>query len=233
MLRKTEKSRRRGFYRQREFYRLWFEYLRLAKKSDRRDVKDALKRSATFYAPWGDVLAERFDVWWPKHAQLFEERHVVRRLAGGEKPSSPQSLVVEIPLNQSATKLTRAVKQLIEKAVKELRSEDKRKNKAIPSAQFAMTEGAEPKQRAVREMLTVYRDIYVKNPTSTSRQLLDIAQQLYKSRKQKKWAVIPPALIVASDDEPDLRAERNIRRYVQKAEKVMLNVANGNFPGKY
>ena len=28
-------------------------------------------------------------------------------------------------------------------------------------------------------------------------------------------------------------AERNIRRYRQKAKKLMLNVASGQFPGKY
>ena len=80
MEKKIAPSKRGGFYRQREFYRLWFEYLRLAKRSQRQDVKDALKRSATFYAPWGDVLAERFDVWWPKRKPLFEERYVVRLL---------------------------------------------------------------------------------------------------------------------------------------------------------
>ena len=44
----------------RENFRLWFEYLRLAKKSTNRKVIEALKRSALFYEPWGDVLSEGF-----------------------------------------------------------------------------------------------------------------------------------------------------------------------------
>ena len=142
---------------------------------------------------------------------------------------------MEIPLNQSTTKLVRTVKALIEKTRKGRGPDDNRKNKAIPSAQFAMTEGSEPKQRAVREMLTVYRDIHLKNAKLNSRQLLEVTHKHYKSRKQKRWATIPHALTVADTTNPESwrTAERNLRRYIQKAEKVMFNVANGSFPGKY
>jgi hypothetical protein len=40
----------------------------------------------------------------------FEERFVVRLLGAGKRPSDPQSLVMEIPLNQSTTKLAGAAK---------------------------------------------------------------------------------------------------------------------------
>ncbi len=219
----------------RETYRLWFEYLRVAKKSERQDVKDALKRSASFYAPWGDVLSERFDVWWKKNGHLFEQRNIVRQLRVGELPSDPQALIVEIPLNRSTTKLTKAVKALIEQAWKEREKQGKRKNKTVASSSYSITEGAEPKLRAVREMLTVYRDVHLKNPALGGYDLLRAVQNHYKNRKQKRWAKIPMALTVAASNNPELRntAMRNLRRYITKAETVTLNVARGEFPGRY
>src|SRR5258705_5728648 len=93
----------------REVYRLWFEYLRVAKKSERQDVKDALKRSTSFYAPWGDVSG-RFDAWWKDHRRLFEDTQTVRRLERGERPSDPDTLIVQIPMTQSPTVLAKQVK---------------------------------------------------------------------------------------------------------------------------
>src|SRR5882672_8074085 len=87
----------------RENYRLWFEFLRLAKRSADKKVIDGLKRSAAFYEPWGDISSESFQVWWKQKGHLFEEQHVIRRLSNNELPSDPTSLVVEIPLNQSPT----------------------------------------------------------------------------------------------------------------------------------
>ena len=41
------------------------------------------------------------------------------------------------------------------------------------------------------------------------------------------------ALDVSPRLEDKVRAMRNLRRYIQKSERVMLNVANGDFPGDY
>lgn len=218
----------------RELYRLWFEYLRLARKSPRQDVAAALKRSAQFYDPWGDVLSENFHTWWKGKGRLFEQRHTVRLIGAGEQPSDLHALVVEISLNQSTTKLTRAVKALIEQKWTERQKQSKRKNKTVVSSDYSITEGSEPKRYAVREMLTVYRDIYLKNPTLGGSELLEAVHKYYKGRKQKRWAKIPSALIADFADQGRKHtAMRNLRRYIQKAEKVMLNVANGQFPGKY
>jgi len=64
-------------------------------------VQEALKRSASFYAPWGDVTKMKFDNWWKENGHLFEDKYVVRRLTAGEIPIDPQALIVEIPLTQS------------------------------------------------------------------------------------------------------------------------------------
>ncbi len=216
----------------RESFRLWYEYLRLAKKSTDRKVVEALKRSAAFYEPWGDVESEKFDAWWKRAGHLFEERYAVRKLELNEQPSDTTSLVVEIPLNKSPTRLTRIVKAIIEEAWARQNKERKRKNKTIASATYHLTEGAEPKLLAVREMLTVYRDVYFKNRNLRGEALLDKIHIFYRGRKNKRWAKVPVPLLPDPDGDT-ARAQRNMRRYIDKAEKVMLNVANGQFPGEY
>jgi hypothetical protein len=217
----------------RENYRLWFEYLRLAKKSTDRKVIEALKRSAHFYEPWGDIESEKFDAWWKRAGHLFEERYVVRRLEPNEKPSDPLSLVVEIPLNQSPTKLTRLVKPIIEDAWAVQNKERKGKNKTIASASYHLSVGAEPKLRTIREMLTVYGNVYLKNPTLRGRALLEVIETYYKKRKQKRFAKVPMALVLPGTNSGIDTPMRNLRRHITKVERIVLNVANGEFPGKY
>ena len=215
----------------REAYRLWFEYLRVAHNSSLASVQAALRQSAQFYAPWGDVTNVTFNTWWKEKGQLFEDRFVVRKLSPGEQPSDPNALIVEIPLSRSPTVLTKNVKALIQDAVA-VRAQASKKSKMMPTSAYRLTEGAEPKLLAVREMLTVYRDVYLKNRNLRGYPLLSKIHAFYRGRENKRWAKVPTQLL------PDayagtVRAQRNMRRYIDKAEKIMLNVAKGQFPGEY
>jgi hypothetical protein len=205
----------------RENYRLWFEYLRLAMKSTDRKVIEALKRSAHFYEPWGDIESEKFDAWWKRAGHLFEERYVVRKLGPNEQPSDPKSLVVEVPLNQSPTKLARLVKPIIEEAWAEQNKESKRKNKTVASASCHLTVGAEPKLRTIREMLTVYGNVYLKNSHLQGRELLEAIDTYYKKRKQKRFAKVPMALSLPGTNTDIDTPMRNLRRYITKAEREL------------
>ena len=213
----------------REAYRLWFEYLRVARNSTRTQVRGALKQSAPFYAPWGDISTAKFDQWWKEKASLFEEKYGVRRLSAGELPSNPESLIVEIPLSRSATVLLKDVKPLIQEAFA-TQARAFKKSKKVPTSVYRLTEGAEPKLLAVREMLTVYRDVYLKNKDLRGTDLLDKVHALYLGRKRR--AKVPTPLLPDKYGDKSV-AMRNMRRYITKAQRVMLNVANGQFPGKY
>ncbi len=226
-----ETKARRSLAYKRETYRLWFEYLRLAQMSSKKEVKAALKRSAPFYAPWGTVTGIKFDDWWKTHSHLFEERFVVRELESGVDPADQKSLVVEIPLTQSSSEIMKAVRHVVRDAIK-FRGPAHRKDTRVPSAVYHPTIGAEPKLAAVREMLTVYRDVYLKNPKLRGEKLLEAAHRYYLGRKNKRWAKVPMALELDPDGDK-IRPMRNLRRYIQKAEHVMLNVARGEFPGEY
>ena len=217
----------------RENYRLWFEFYKLAQSSTDESAKKALKKSSARYERWGDVVGVKFDAWWRSHAFLFEETRRVRLLADGETVQLLDSVVIEIPLNKSATDLATEVRSIL---VAEYEKQARRKSKKTPSTAYQLSEGAEPKLAAIREMLSVYRDVYLKNTNLRGEKLLRAAQSYYKIRKNKRWARIPMSLETASGDsasEYKERPMRNLRRYIQKAEKIVLNVANGQFPGDY
>jgi hypothetical protein len=60
--------------------------------------------------------------------------------------------------------------------------------------------------------------------------LLDKIHAFYLGRKRR--AKVPTPLLHDKYGDKSV-AMRNMRRYITKAERVMLNVANGQFPGKY
>ena len=219
----------------REAYRLWFEYLKVAVGSSDKRVKAAVQNTKAFYAPWEVGSDTLYNAWWDNHAALFEEKFQVRELKPGEERLDPGALVVEIPLTESPTVLLKRVKGIL-LAAYEAQERASKKSKKKPSAIYRLTEDAEPKLAAVREMLTVYRDVHIKNPNLKGERLLEAVHKFYLGRKSKRWAKVPTSLLYTSGKgrEEDLaRALRNLRRYIQKAEKIVLNVANGHFPGDY
>lgn len=219
----------------REVYRLWFEYLKVALRSDDKRIKSALYSSKAFYGPWEIGADTDFNEWWKTHGYLFEEKFQVRELKAGEERLDPEALVVEIPLTESPTILLKRLKAILLSAY-DAQQQLSKKSKKKPSATYRLTEDAEPKLAAVREMLTVYRDVHLANPTLKGERLLEAVHRHYLGRKNKRWAKVPTPLLYTSGKgrEEDLaRALRNLRRYIQKAEKIALNVANGHFPGEY
>jgi len=86
---------------QKRAYRLWFEYLRVARQSTDQKVRAALVVSRPVYASWEMEKGESYDAWWRTHAHLFEEKFVVRELKAGEPPLDPDALILEVPLTES------------------------------------------------------------------------------------------------------------------------------------
>lgn len=215
---------------QKRAYRLWFEYLRVARQSTKKEIKSALIAFSGAYRDWHMDEAKDFNSWWKEHSHLFEEKYFIRSLHAGEIPSDPEALILEIPLTQSPTILTKTVKTFIQEAFS-ARETQERKSKKKATAHYKLTKDSEPKLDAVREMLSIYRDVYLKNPSSKGRQLLDHVHHYYKSRKNQYKKIPMPFQHQGGDDEQ--RALRNLNRYIHKAEKIVLNVARGEFPGKY
>jgi hypothetical protein len=144
-----EKKAKSNLAARREAFRLWFEYLRIARLSADIKIKSALVVTEPYYRPWEMDKADKFDPWWKTHGHLFEEKFAVRELKAGEAPLDPDALLVEVPLTQSPTILTSKVKAVIQAAF-DARERTERKGKKKPTAYYRLTEGSEPKFDAVR-----------------------------------------------------------------------------------
>ena len=65
------------------------------------DFAPNLKKSAEFYAPWGDVRTVKFDAWWKDHQHLFGETLVQEVSA---VTPHPDVMHLAVPLNQTVSK---------------------------------------------------------------------------------------------------------------------------------
>ena len=81
----------------------------------------------------------------------------------------------------------------------------------------------------MREMLNVYR-VYLQNDNLRGEELLKKIHAYYLGRKRKPKI---PAHLDFSRLGDSITAQRNMRRYIAKANRIVLNVAKGEFPGQY
>jgi hypothetical protein len=129
----------------------------------------------------------------------------------GEDRSDPEALVLEIPLTRSATAIIKQIRPLLEYAIA-AHAKSARKGKLQPTASYRLTAGAEPKLIAIRESLTIYREVCLKNTGLKGHKLLNAVHAYYLSRKVAKRAKVPLPLQYANDMDR-IRAMRNLNRH--------------------
>ena len=237
-----------------EAYRLWFEYLKLAlilidpsfKTKDKKllefivEINTAYSKRKDFYKDWHVNKDTNFNTWWEKHSFLFEEKSNVRQILPGHTLSSSNSILVEIPLNRSATEISKRVMDIVidAQALAGLRTNNK--TKIVGSASFQVSNGSEPKVKILNDMLIVFRDVYKKNPKLKGTKLVEAIYTFYGKRK-KGFTSVPKNLIEDDDIKRNTPHDKTIpetikrtaNRYVNNAAQVLINVAGGEFPGKY
>lgn len=207
----------------RESYRLWFEFYKLCCLSGDSRIKANLIKSADYYNQWDDVKNIKFDDWWVTHSILFAE-HQVRLLDDPEDRQSDDSLLLEIPLNRSTTALLADVKRLIDAN----RPTSTKKRKIVFAGTYQMSEGSEPKLRTIKDVLNIYRDVYLPNKRPKIPKLLPLVLDYYK---QSRRMTLPKSLNQADSDQDNVL--RNLGRWMKWGNKILENVSLGQFPGKY
>jgi hypothetical protein len=206
--------------------RLWIGYLRLARLSDRPEVRTALKKSADFYKRWGDFEDEPFEAWWETHSYMFEDKIVSVRppSEGTENDSIPcpseNELLLFIPLKRKPTELLKELKALI------IGQQKKAKWPKLRSPIQDLAEGKSPQIDQIADKLAIGSIVY-EFPKLRGRARLNQVHAYFKASGQEV-----PAALRWEDEDALLRALRNLDRYVKGADQVMLNVANGRFPGR-
>ena len=108
--------------------------------------------------------------------------------------------------------------------------------KLPPAHRFAPTEIQGVKRDSLRMMFDLQKNIFSKAQLKGVALRERVLKFFSSERYKKKRNIVPMSFAIdASNRNNDHAAEadRNIRRYRQKAHQLLLNVAQGEFPGKY
>lgn len=214
-----------------EIFRIWYEFYRIALSSTNVDVTKALKKSSKFYADWGADSTLHFDEWWKTHKHLFIDDSSIQVHQEG-RPYAANCIYFEVPVTKSYGDLVDEFRKVLPVAVRGL----KKGRKFPPVHRYAPTEIQGLKRDSLRMMLDLKKNVFI-DTSLKGESLRNRVQSFFSSeRYKKKQNVVPMAFrldanskFVTHQDE----ADRNIRRYRQKTSLLLLNVANGIFPGKY
>jgi hypothetical protein len=208
-------------------YRLWFEFLKRAYQDDGVSV------NANFYRDWGDVLNTKASDWWEEHwIDLFAEKESTAKILSDDEvsiTSHPAKLYLEVPINKPLTNVVNEVKELIKPSFEKVKSGRKR---VYPStANFQVTLGAEIDIDSFRMMLRCY---HIKKQGIRTKDIPNkVRERIFKiqERQRREGRREATAGIFASDDNESLN--RSVQRYIQRANRIIKNVARGEFPGSY
>lgn len=214
---------------QKQYVRLWFEFLKLCLGNSK--YFDDLEASRSFYAPWGDVTDVKFDDWWKTHQHLFSVVKVeeIRRIS-----NSPSTINVAIPLNQTLSQTLSQLKKLIEKKQDERLNElgldsEGAKTKKVGLGAFELTPGVEIRGRSLHEDLAMYRAWQDLGSPSINMETIRGVRDSLLARPKAQWVPI----IIADDNPLDIsNTVRQFRRRLKRVEKVCEAVSKGQFPGK-
>jgi hypothetical protein len=212
-----------------ELFRLWYEFYKLALDSSDKEVIQAIKKSSKFYQPWDVDRTERFDVWWARKRYLFEKTATIQVLSDKDLPSL-NSLVIDIPLSMTRAEAFVEIKNIL------MLHMPVKPSASSTSCRFIPTEVQGVKRESLRMMLDLERHIFRKTSLKGWDLFLRVSKFFESERFRRKANKIPQSFFVdwkiIKGHNHD-NAERNLRRYRLKVKKLILNVANGEFPGKY
>ena len=217
-----------------EKIRYWFEFLNLAHQSTNPIVMSNLRESSEFYSRWGKYRTVKFDSWWREHSSLFrdEEADVLESPKVGDVVNEG-AFYVRIPYTYSPSSVGKIVS---EKYARELakRTLVAKKVKRIYGGAYCLTRDDYPVAK-FRHYLVFVRNVYL--PALRESQRLKTYDWVALSREAFGKISLRgveservPFTNAGSSHDSDTRL---VRRYRQMAEKLLLNVSAGAFPGAY
>ena len=200
---------------ERQPYRIWFDYLKtclndesLSKKVDRK-----------FYKDWHltSVKTQKFDTWYKTHEHLFTDITTTMKISSGTKSSN--SILLEVPLNYSITKVQREVGKVLENKL----------NKRL--SKFAITSN----RPLVLPPLDYFLYAWKLKHSDKKLKLEEIWEKVNERIKQRQGRV--SKLVGKGKLRKRALASGNkaiiISRNINKAQKILENVCKGIFTGNY
>jgi hypothetical protein len=206
-----------------EPYRLWFYALQLAYRVD------GLKINKKFYKEWGEVEGIKFGDWWRKNwRNLFGVSLGVRQIENDTDYTNSvdgDSMIVRIPFNQSWSKTENELKTILEtKPVTEKKL-----------GKFYLTNSKRIDRRAIRLSLKAFEyrlngydprqtAIRITNWYESKNNITTYPSSLYDMGK---------ALLRGETIDATSSTYRSASRIIKRGERIVRNVAKGEFLGKY
>ena len=204
---------------ERQPYRIWFDYL----KTCLNDESLSKKVDRVFYKDWNltSVKTQKFDTWYKTHEHLFTDTSTTMKISNGTKSSN--SILLEIPVNYSITKVQREVGKVLEnKLNKRLSKFSITSNRALilpPLDYFLYAWKLRYSNKDIKlaELWTLVQEHIQKRQGKVSK--------LVKNKKLRSRAL-------QSGDSNERKAIL-ISRNINKAQKILENVCKGIFTGNY
>ena len=204
---------------ERQPYRIWFDYL----KTCLNDESLSKKIDRVFYKDWNltSVKTQKFDTWYKTHEHLFTDTSTTMKISNGTKSSN--SILLEIPVNYSITKVQREVGKVLEnKLNKRLSKFSITSNRALilpPLDYFLYAWKLRYSNKDIKlaELWTKVQEHIQKRQGKVSK--------LVKNKKLRSRAL-------QSGDSNERKAIL-ISRNITKAQKILENVCKGIFTGNY
>ena len=213
---------------ERQPFRIWFDYLKICLN----DESLSKKVDRNFYKDWNltSVKTQKFDTWYKAHENLFTDITTTMKISSGTKSSN--SILLEVPLNYSITKVQREVGKVLENKL----------NKRL--SKFAITSNRPLVLPPFDYFLYAYktkRD----NQKLTLEEIWGKVNEHIKKRQNKFVGKISIKKLVEQGKlrsrflmgTPYNKKARNksviINRNIKKAKTILDNVCKGVFPGNY
>ncbi len=217
--------------------KFWFNFLKLAHQSQDKGVTEALKKSADFYKSWDNYLNSPYDKWWREHSHLFRDRRTMKRMDMNEK-SDLNDFCIRVPFFYSPTVAAKVFKKLYSEELTKVLALKNRsgKVKKIYGGSYFLT--SEEFQASNFEYYLIFtQKIYLPNETQSKKlsgtEYCRLAIKEFSKLKKKNKNINTKRQIPFSSDSIDLNSIRNARRYAGYSKNLLLNVASGEFPGKF
>ena len=219
-------------------YRIWFDYL----KTCLNDESLSQKVDRKFYKDWNltSVKTQKFDTWLKTHEHLFTDTSTTMKISNGTKSSN--SILLEVPLNYSITKVQREVGKVLGNKLNKRLSKfaiTSNRHLILPPLDYFLyaykTKRDNPKNLTLEDIWGKVNEHIKKRQNKfvgkiSIKKLVE--QGKLRQRKQQGWGREPQTGKSGKLVKPKNKAIM-ISRNILKTQKILQNVCIGQFPGQY
>ena len=184
------------------------------------------KVNKNFYKDWhlNLVKTQKFDTWFNKHQHLFTDINTSMKISNGAKSNS--SILVEIPINYSVTKVQREIGKLLSSKLNQPLSKFRitsNRPLILPPFDYFLYAYKTKRDNSDLTLEEVWKEV----DEHIRQRQAKIKKQVSKGKLRSRFLMGTPL------DKTARNKAIIISRNINKAKKIMTNVCKGVFPGNY